>query len=186
MERHNSRGRNDSDRRESRSQGDPKRYDAVCSSCGKDCQVPFKPIKGKPILCVNCYKKDYDKESVGHDGRMEKFKATCDECGKECEVPFKPNGRKPVLCSKCYAEEQDEYDFDDIPKRSDDQIENKLNMINAKLDEIIRMLGIVSATDQKFEEKIVKSKKKLRQVNNIRKVSKSKKKDKKKTKSKAD
>jgi len=190
MERHNNRKRISSRRKESRPQGDSIRYDTVCSSCGRKCQVPFKPIKGKSTLCADCYKKDDNRETLRHPKHdsscMERFKATCDECGKECEVPFKPNGRKPVLCSKCYAEDQDDYDFDDIPERSNDQLEKKLNMVNAKLDEIIRMLGIVSTADKDFEERITKSKKKLRQANNIRKIKKSKKKDKTKTKSKAE
>ena len=32
-------------------------HDARCSKCGKDCQVPFKPSGGKPVLCMDCYKK---------------------------------------------------------------------------------------------------------------------------------
>ena len=28
---------------------------AVCDSCGKSCEVPFKPTSGKPIYCDNCF-----------------------------------------------------------------------------------------------------------------------------------
>ena len=28
---------------------------AVCDSCGTDCEVPFKPTKGKPIYCDKCF-----------------------------------------------------------------------------------------------------------------------------------
>ncbi len=37
-------------------------YDAVCSNCGKACQVPFQPRLGedgkpvKPIYCNDCYR----------------------------------------------------------------------------------------------------------------------------------
>lgn len=30
-------------------------HKAVCDECGKNCEVPFKPTKGKPILCKECY-----------------------------------------------------------------------------------------------------------------------------------
>lgn len=33
-------------------------HDATCSSCGKPCQVPFKPNGRKPVLCRDCYKTD--------------------------------------------------------------------------------------------------------------------------------
>jgi CxxC-x17-CxxC domain-containing protein len=30
---------------------------AVCASCGKDTQVPFKPRGDKPVYCSDCYRK---------------------------------------------------------------------------------------------------------------------------------
>jgi CxxC-x17-CxxC domain-containing protein len=30
---------------------------AVCSECGKECEVPFKPTEGKPVYCRECYAK---------------------------------------------------------------------------------------------------------------------------------
>ena len=32
-------------------------FAAVCSSCGKETQVPFKPTAGKPVYCRDCYQK---------------------------------------------------------------------------------------------------------------------------------
>lgn len=32
-------------------------HKAVCSDCGKDCEVPFKPIEGRAIYCRDCYQK---------------------------------------------------------------------------------------------------------------------------------
>ncbi|MFH2106195.1 MAG: CxxC-x17-CxxC domain-containing protein [Candidatus Micrarchaeota archaeon] len=31
--------------------------DATCSDCGQACQVPFKPIDGRPVYCKDCYPK---------------------------------------------------------------------------------------------------------------------------------
>ncbi len=32
-------------------------YDAVCASCGAQCQVPFEPRQGRPVYCSDCYSK---------------------------------------------------------------------------------------------------------------------------------
>jgi CxxC-x17-CxxC domain-containing protein len=32
-------------------------FSAVCSECGKDTQVPFKPTAGKPVYCRECFQK---------------------------------------------------------------------------------------------------------------------------------
>ncbi|TWT40430.1 hypothetical protein RAS1_41390 [Phycisphaerae bacterium RAS1] len=32
------------------------RHSAVCSACGKETQVPFKPIQGRPVYCRECYR----------------------------------------------------------------------------------------------------------------------------------
>ncbi|MEK7168776.1 MAG: CxxC-x17-CxxC domain-containing protein [Patescibacteria group bacterium] len=30
-------------------------FKTVCSNCGKDCEVPFKPTTGKPVYCSDCF-----------------------------------------------------------------------------------------------------------------------------------
>lgn len=32
-------------------------FKTVCSNCGKDCEVPFKPTSGKPVYCSDCFEK---------------------------------------------------------------------------------------------------------------------------------
>ena len=32
-------------------------HKAVCSECGQECEVPFKPTEGKPVYCKDCYRK---------------------------------------------------------------------------------------------------------------------------------
>jgi CxxC-x17-CxxC domain-containing protein len=32
-------------------------HKAVCSDCGKDCEVPFKPTEGRPVYCRECFAK---------------------------------------------------------------------------------------------------------------------------------
>ncbi len=32
-------------------------FKTVCSSCGNECEVPFKPTTGKPVYCSDCFEK---------------------------------------------------------------------------------------------------------------------------------
>ena len=32
-------------------------FKTVCSNCGKECEVPFKPTSGKPVYCSDCFEK---------------------------------------------------------------------------------------------------------------------------------
>lgn len=32
-------------------------HPAVCSDCGKETQVPFRPTAGKPVYCRDCFQK---------------------------------------------------------------------------------------------------------------------------------
>lgn len=40
-----------------RSFGPREMHKAVCSDCGKECEVPFKPTEGKPVYCKDCFMK---------------------------------------------------------------------------------------------------------------------------------
>ena len=45
------------DCRKKRRQNNKKRmYDVVCSKCGANTKVPFKPVMGKEVYCKECYK----------------------------------------------------------------------------------------------------------------------------------
>ena len=37
--------------------GDREMHSAVCSNCGKNCEVPFEPTGSKPVYCFDCFKK---------------------------------------------------------------------------------------------------------------------------------
>jgi CxxC-x17-CxxC domain-containing protein len=50
-------------------------FDVVCSECGNDCKVPFKPSTDKPIYCDNCFaskKNDRPERSESRGDRFEK------------------------------------------------------------------------------------------------------------------
>ncbi len=138
----------------------PQMHQAVCSDCGNDCEVPFKPNGSKPVFCTNCFsnnrpddfrgdRRDRDdrggrRDFGGRDsrpsfGEKRMHKAICDQCNKECEVPFKPTGDKPIFCDACFGK-------DDSPRNSSIGGSNKnfqvqFDEINAKLDKILKKLA---------------------------------------------
>jgi len=49
-----------------RDRGPREMFNTVCSNCGKDCQVPFRPTGEKPVYCSDCFEK---MGGGGRDGR---------------------------------------------------------------------------------------------------------------------
>lgn len=90
--------------------------------------------------------------------KPEMYPATCGECGNRCEVPFRPNGRKPVLCTSCFKKDEGGFDakprFNDRPSRpsfgGNDNTAEQLRSINAKLEQIIKMLKADTTDDLSF------------------------------------
>jgi len=40
-----------------RSFGPRQMHKAICTDCGTECEVPFKPTEGKPVYCRDCFQK---------------------------------------------------------------------------------------------------------------------------------
>ena len=143
-----------------RNSGRPTMHKAICSKCGKDCEVPFKPTGDKPIFCSECFRSEGNNEqrrSGGRDSRRPSFgdkrmyEATCAECGVKCEVPFKPRGDKPVLCSDCFSKENS--------NRSSYQSKKELEIIETKLDKILELLSPAVSKKTKVKKETVKKEK---------------------------
>jgi CxxC-x17-CxxC domain-containing protein len=131
----------------------PEMHEATCSDCGKRCEVPFRPTGDKPIYCSQCFGSHGGSSSSGERrsfGTKKMFEATCDSCGKRCELPFKPTGDKPVYCSYCF-ERGDNTPKNDNTSKNTEQYKEQFEVLNAKLDRILRILD--STKDSQKEEK---------------------------------
>jgi len=132
--------------------GDNQMHQAVCSDCGNDCEVPFKPSGDKPIYCSDCFadkRAGGNKFNRGRDkgkssGKKEMFPGVCKSCGEECLLPFRPSSSRPVFCSACF-------DQQDNGKRgvnrggsaggnSDVRLLEQLSRLNDNLEEIISLM----------------------------------------------
>ncbi len=126
-------------------------HDAVCAECGNDCKVPFVPTGRRPVLCRDCFRAN--EEGVDFEPRersrempsafdKDSFPGKCDSCGEDCFVPFKPIKGKPLYCQRCLGKVNAE--------KSLDLSKSQYEVLNTKLDKILKLLGDKSVD---FEEK---------------------------------
>jgi len=144
MRNFNQRGRSDGRGFGGRGSGDRSMHQAVCDECGQECEVPFKPMGGKPIYCSECFGKNKNSDSPRSDRRdsgrssfsnNQMFTAVCDKCGKKCEVPFKPTGGKPIFCNDCFSQNRGSGSKNAGPSK------DQFAIINSKLDKILMALN---------------------------------------------
>lgn len=82
-------------------------FDAVCSKCGNETQVPFQPSGDRPVYCNECFKETRNSQPRGGGDRGDRqmFDATCATCGQSTQVPFRPTEGRPVYCREHYTRE---------------------------------------------------------------------------------
>lgn len=85
-------------------------HKATCSTCGNECEVPFKPSGDKPVYCRDCFAKNRSHEERGF------------ERGSRDNRNERPSFKRP---EENYSQ----------PSRS-----NELDAINSKLDQILKIL----------------------------------------------
>lgn len=142
-----------------------------CANCGNSCEVPFKPNGKKPVLCGDCFRKDdnsgdrndrpsyrssersFDRPERSQskyskfDDNKPSYPATCGDCGARCTVPFKPMQGKPVKCKECFIP-------GDRPSSSGAGISaEQFEMLNTKLDAILKAVGAYVSTPKRLTEK---------------------------------
>ncbi|MFA6215100.1 MAG: CxxC-x17-CxxC domain-containing protein [Patescibacteria group bacterium] len=139
----------------------PGMHQTVCSDCGQKCEVPFRPTGDRPVYCSQCFGKHSSSSSAssrpqGRDfqkpsfEKKRMFSAVCDKCGQKCEVPFRPTGDKPVYCSQCFGK-------DSKPaEKAADSVRQQLEILNSKLDKILKVLVPAAAVSAPKEAKPVK------------------------------
>jgi len=117
-------------------------------------------------------------------GPVTMHQATCDKCGESCEVPFRPTGDKPVYCSACFGNKKEignnrggdrssqrdssnyrapaKPDFgsnrSDISRGNNDEVKRQLEILNGKMDLLIRAIeNIANTKPLVVKEKIKKA-----------------------------
>lgn len=117
----------------------PAMHQAVCAECGKDCEVPFKPSGDKPVYCSSCFGKKIGFDNTRFDRR-------------DSERPsFNRDDRREVARPSFTRD----YRSDGGGNANADQYKQQFEMLNTKLDNILRILTVKPAVE-KVSEKITK------------------------------
>ena len=93
--------------------GRPSMYSAVCDKCGEDCEVPFRPTKGKPIYCDKCFENINNNREKGSQLSKKEFGIINKKLDKILEALI------PVLSIKKNQEEVDkETEYQKLEKKT--------------------------------------------------------------------
>lgn len=140
----------------------PQMFKAVCSDCGKDCEVPFRPTGNKEIYCRDCFNlrggnkrefapQSYENRSRNEDNYMgnhlDSYESNFNKLReKRSTPPARPSGRD-------YGAEINE-------------LKNLIGSFDEKLEKIIKALKIkpekiktVKVTKEKLAKVIAEKKK---------------------------
>jgi CxxC-x17-CxxC domain-containing protein len=137
----------------------PEMHHAVCSNCGKDCEVPFKPTGSKPVFCSECFEKqggnggndsrrpggdNFRRPSFERRSNFEErpmFQGVCAKCGNTCELPFRPTSGRPVFCKNCFdANAAEGRPESTNTQPSQNSYQEQFDALNAKLDKILSIV----------------------------------------------
>jgi CxxC-x17-CxxC domain-containing protein len=112
--------------------GNKEMFRAVCNTCEKNCEVPFRPNGKKPVLCSDCFQKDSSFEKRA-DSRSDSQRSG----DRNFNRPSYQHSDRPSFTDKSPRPNQYKQDFE---------------ALNAKLDKILR---IISPSAKKQEEKLI-------------------------------
>jgi len=109
------------DRRDGgRDRGPVTMHQAVCSQCGKPCEVPFEPTSGKPVYCNECFATKRDSEGGRSDSRF---------------APKSFSSYKSPA-STSFGGNADRGNSEDLKKQ--------LELLNGKMDQLIKVVESLS------------------------------------------
>jgi CxxC-x17-CxxC domain-containing protein len=104
-----------------RDRGPVTMHQAICSECGKPCEVPFQPTSGKPVYCSECFGTRRDSEG-GSGGRF----------------PQKSFDRHESPSRTSFSGNAD--------RGSSDEVKKQLELLNTKMDQLIKIVGTMMVT----------------------------------------
>lgn len=114
-------------------------HKATCSTCGKACEVPFRPDGSKPVLCSECFGKNRSDDRNGNERRSGSFESRDRSFGND----------RPKRDFEARAPRGDSPDYSALVK----QVTN----LEVKINEILSRLApeaktVIKAKDSKVSE----------------------------------
>ena len=127
----------------------PEMHKAVCSDCGNQCEVPFRPTGDKPVFCSDCFRKK-DEGGSRNSGDRGGFGGG-DRGGNRS---FGERDSRPRFDSKpSYQKEGGD--------KSSENYKAQFEILNNKIDKILKILNPAFSEETKKEvvKEVVKEKK---------------------------
>ncbi len=148
----------------------PDMHKATCSTCGKICEVPFRPTGSKPVYCRDCFASNGGAARAGVNAQSARLSATdrqmysaiCASCGNKCQIPFQPNPGREVFCSRCFERNETAGSIRSGGKPAEStDYKADFEALNTKLDKILHLLNpapIEVASSETLKDKIEEEK----------------------------
>lgn len=108
-----------------RSEGPKTMFPAVCSTCGQNCEIPFKPTGIHPVFCRNCFKNQAPTAGASRPGQR----------------TFSSPSARPAFSPR---------PFGSTPPNTGAITRDQFEALNAKLDKILTFVS--AAKSAKYEE----------------------------------
>ena len=103
-------------------------FETMCSKCGNECEVPFKPTGSKPVYCDDCFKSNNQREngaaSAASGEQFNKINAKLDRILKVLENLEIVQGDEENLDGDIEEDEMDEEDEDMDDEDNDEEDED--------------------------------------------------------------
>ncbi|MEI6532806.1 MAG: CxxC-x17-CxxC domain-containing protein [Candidatus Roizmanbacteria bacterium] len=115
-------------------------FQATCSNCSKNCEVPFKPTGSKPVLCNNCFRKNRNSE----DNRFESRSFDRPE-RRSFDRPENRNFDRPR-----YDKPRFEHNGNYQNKPETIDYKEQFISLNTKIDKLTKMVANLSSKDETF------------------------------------
>jgi len=115
-----------------RDRGPVTMHQAVCDQCGKPCEVPFRPTEGKPVYCNACFG---GKKETGNNRRGDKY---------------------PQKSSNSYKTHAKTDFGGNISKGNNNELKKQLEILNVKMDQLIKAVEAITSIKPFVAEKKVK------------------------------
>lgn len=131
----------------------PELFSATCSTCGKACEVPFRPSPDKPVYCSACFGKNALKE--GREERGERGGRDDRRAGSD----FKKEARGQR------EERTFKQDFAPIHKdNGHDELKKQILALESKVNRVLELLGTQKEEKTKAQVAVTPPKEEVKKI----------------------
>lgn len=116
-------------------------FRAICATCNKSCDIPFKPSNDRPVYCSDCFQANREREDGKNEGMRRDSSRHSD------------SSQRYPKNSSSFTPQRDSLEGKHVK-----ELKKQIEITNDKLEQIIQLLrGEVKGNRNTHEEKTLKS-----------------------------